>query len=463
VTDFEITDKRAIVPEVIMSIRFGFVSTRFSGTDGVSLESFKWAEVLENAGHTCYWFAGELEREPDSSFLVPEAHFSHPKIEWINNNVMGRPNRKPAITDMIHELRAKIKANLYQFIHQFSIDILVVQNAATIPMNIPLGLALAETISESQIPAIAHHHDFAWERDRFAVNGVGEYIQMAFPPKLPTMAHVVINSAAREALSHRTGLSSTYIPNIMDFENPPSRHKVTNGFRETNGLGPDDIVILQPTRVVQRKGIEHAIEMVKQLNIDNCKLLVSHEAGDEGFEYHGWLVQKARQVGVDLRFVETGLSGRFDRISGGDNCFSLWDAYRHADFVTFPSVCEGFGNALLEAVYFQKPVMVNRYSTYIRDIEPLGFDFVTMDGIVTQSTVERVRALLTDRDRCRRICRHNYRVATKHFSYRILRDRLGEILSNLTGDRICLDSDELLYPEKIVQFNTPVRRAAMAP
>ncbi|MBW2370486.1 MAG: glycosyltransferase family 4 protein [Deltaproteobacteria bacterium] len=446
-----------------MSIRFGFVSTRFSGTDGVSLESFKWAEVLENAGHTCYWFAGELEREPESSFLMPEAHFLHPKIEWINQNVMGRPNRKPAITEMIHELRAKIKANLYQFIHQFNIDILVVQNALTIPMNVPLGLALAETISESQIPTIAHHHDFAWERDRYAVNGIGEYIQMAFPPKLPTVAHVVINSSAREELAHRSGVSSTYIPNMMDFENPPLRHKITNGFRQINGLGPDDIVILQPTRVVQRKGIEHAIEVVKQLKIENCKLLVSHEAGDEGFEYHGWLIQRARQEGVDLRFVETDLSGHFDRISGGDKRFSLWDAYRHADFVTFPSLCEGFGNALLEAVYFQKPVMVNRYSTYIRDIEPLGFDFVTMDGIVTQSTVESVREILTDSDRRRKICRHNYQVAAKHFSYRVLRNRLEEILSHLTGERICLDSDNLLPMRNVVHLNPPVRSAALAP
>jgi len=29
----------------------GFVSTRFAGTDGVTLESSKWAEVLEQKGH----------------------------------------------------------------------------------------------------------------------------------------------------------------------------------------------------------------------------------------------------------------------------------------------------------------------------------------------------------------------------------------------------------------------------
>ena len=39
----------------------GFVSTRFAGIDGVSLEASKWSEVLEQNGHNCFWFAGELD------------------------------------------------------------------------------------------------------------------------------------------------------------------------------------------------------------------------------------------------------------------------------------------------------------------------------------------------------------------------------------------------------------------
>lgn len=55
-----------------MSKNIGFVSTRFAGLDGVSLEANKWAEVLERSGHTCFWLAGELEAAPGKSFLVPD-------------------------------------------------------------------------------------------------------------------------------------------------------------------------------------------------------------------------------------------------------------------------------------------------------------------------------------------------------------------------------------------------------
>lgn len=36
----------------------GFVSTHFWGTDEVSLETGKWVDVLEQLGHTCFFFAG---------------------------------------------------------------------------------------------------------------------------------------------------------------------------------------------------------------------------------------------------------------------------------------------------------------------------------------------------------------------------------------------------------------------
>ena len=46
-----------------MGKNIGFVSTRFAGTDGVSLEAAKWSETLQKSGHRCFWFAGELDRD----------------------------------------------------------------------------------------------------------------------------------------------------------------------------------------------------------------------------------------------------------------------------------------------------------------------------------------------------------------------------------------------------------------
>lgn len=434
---FSILLKNCCKGFIRMHKNIGFVSTRFAGTDGVSLESRKWADILQQSGHRCFWFAGALDRIPDESFHVPEAHFQHETNQWINAQVFGQKGRKQPVTQTIHDLRSDLKFKLHKFIKRFEIDLLVAENALTIPLHVPLGLALTETIAETQLPTIAHHHDFYWERVRFSVNAVNDYLQMAFPPNLNNIRHVVINSAAQEQLALRTGIASTIIPNVLDFENPPRvSKKRMEIFRQSIGLEPHDRMILQPTRIVQRKGIEFAIELVKELKNKQNKLVISHEAGDEGFEYAEWLKDYACEHGVDLRLVSICIADPWNGNGKNGSQYSLWDVYPYADFITFPSLYEGFGNAFIEAIYFKKPILINRYATFVRDIEPLGFDLAVMDGFLSKKTVQSVVDILESSKRRKKMVGSNYEIAARHYSYSILRNQLSAIMKSFFGDDI---------------------------
>ena len=422
-----------------MGYRIGFISTRFNGADGVTLEAGKWSEVLERNGNTCFWFAGELDKSVQRSFLVPEAHFRDEHNQWVNDRVFGQIRRSPAVTERIHATRSFLKSRLHAFIDTFKIDILVAENALTIPMQIPLGLALSETIAETGLPAIAHHHDFYWERTRYTVNAVGDYLQAAFPPQLPNLHHVVINSDQQKQLALRSGMVATVIPNVLDFAHAPKVDK-TGGllFRQALGLTAEDKIILQPTRVIRRKGIEHAIELVRALADPSYKLVITHEAGDEGYAYAEWLKSHARDNGVDLRLAQVDLEDPWADPESvkrePKHDYTLWDIYDQADLVTYPSLYEGFGNAFLEAVYLRKPILINRYETFIRDIEPLGFKLATMDGFLSKSTVQHVKTILASPAVCTDMTAHNYAVAADNFSYGILEERLGAVIRNATGD-----------------------------
>ncbi len=418
-----------------MGLNIGMVSTRFAGLDGVSLEAVKWAEVLETMGHRCYWLAGELDRPPKLSMLVPEAHFQSASNGWINDRVLSRSRRSPRSTTVIHRLRAFLKTRLNHFLDHFQIDVLIVENALSLPMHIPLGLALTEVLAERALPAILHHHDFYWERARYAENAVADFLRTAFPPALPSTEHVVINSIAQRQLAYRCGLSATLIPNVMDFERPPELNpRLQRSLLKRMNILPKDTIILQPTRVIQRKGIEHAVDLVRALGRPDCKLVVSHAAGDEGLAYANWLNRYAANNRVDLRLLEIQPGPQ----NGGSPDLAcqyelLWALYDRCDFVTFPSRQEGFGNALLEAIYFRKPVLINRYETFARDIEPLGFDLVTMDGLLDDRQIGAVEHLLSCPQERAETTRYNYEIARRHFSYRQLHSRLITILDKLSA------------------------------
>ncbi len=415
-----------------MGERVGFISTRFAGTDGVSLESAKWAEVLWQDKHISYWYAGQLDRDSGVSMCMPEAYFNHPESWYINDHVWGHTTRAPRITRRIHSLSEYLKDTIYDFVHKFDITLLIIQNALTIPMHIPLGLALTEFLAETPMPAIAHHHDFYWERSRFQVNNVPDFLDMAFPPRDISLQHVVINQAAREELALRKGLSSMLIPNILDFDNPPGPpDEFSSDIRETIGLKPEDKLILQPTRVVPRKGIEHSLTLLKRLNDPRCKLIISHGSGDEGEDYARQISELARYEGVDVYFFGHSIGDRRRIDSRGRKIYVLQDLYLHADLVLYPSIYEGFGNAFLEALYYKVPIIVNRYPVWVRDIEPKGFKVPVMNGFINQHIVEEAKRLLDDEEYRREMTEHNYELARRYYGYPVLRYGLQTLINNI--------------------------------
>jgi glycosyltransferase involved in cell wall biosynthesis len=406
----------------------GFISTRLAGTDGVSLEASKWAHFFEKEGFTCFYFAGECDRAPERSYIVPEAHFKHPSIREIHQNCFGVLKRGDCVSQKIHELRLRLKNHLYKFIRQFKIDLLVTENSLTIPLNIPLGIAIAELISETGIPTIAHHHDFFWERQAFMRNAVWEYLNMAFPPHLPQIQHVVINSSANNQLSLRTGISPTIIPNVMDFDNPPEPvDDYASDVRNALGVEDDQLLILQPTRVVKRKRIELAIELINRLG-RKAKLIISHASGDEDYDYECRVKEYACLMGVDTIFVSDIINEKRGFTESGKKIYTLNDIYPHADLVTYPSDFEGFGNAFLEAIYFRKPIVVNTYSIYAMDIQPKGFSVIEINGYITDKSIRQVEKVLEDEKLRKKMVDHNYEIARTCYSYSVLHKKLKNLL-----------------------------------
>ncbi len=78
-------------------MKIGFLSTRLAGTDGVSLETRKWAEVAQRLGHEVYYCAGQLDDDAPNPTLIPELHFRDPEAMAIGEMVFGRLEPPPGL------------------------------------------------------------------------------------------------------------------------------------------------------------------------------------------------------------------------------------------------------------------------------------------------------------------------------------------------------------------------------
>jgi glycosyltransferase involved in cell wall biosynthesis len=413
-------------------VRIGIAATRLAGVDGVTFEATKWETILERSRHEVRLCAGEIDALRADARLIPPMHFAYPSAARVTEAAFDRESHPKAVREEIERLAEQLVPALWSWIAAEEIDLLIVENAWAIPMQLPLGVALRRLVERTGLPAIGHHHDYWWERDRFAGCIVPEVLDEAFPPDLPNVRHVSINSIAAGELMRRRGLDSVVVPNVFDFDQRrPRRHPaVRRRLRHELGMNERGLLVLQPTRVVPRKGIELSIELVGRLGDPDAVLLITSPAGDEGLDYLVSLELLAERHRVNLRYA----ADRFEPDLEGKPigpAHTLHDAYLAADLVTYPSLYEGFGNALIEAVFYGKPVVVNRYPVYVADIASLDMRFIEIDGAISDRTVHEVRRALADPRRHARIARHNYEIAKRHFSYEVVQDRLGELIDEL--------------------------------
>ncbi|MEQ8672162.1 MAG: glycosyltransferase family 4 protein [Aggregatilineales bacterium] len=403
-------------------MNIGFISTRLAGVDGVSLETAKMVKILEEMGHTCFYCAGELDSDAKPGWLVPSMHFYDPVAKIIHDEVFKNPDPAPETFRRIYTVADTIRQSLEGFITQFNIDLIVPQNASTIPMNISLGVAIADVIKRTQIKTICHHHDFYWERERFVNNNIQDILDEAFPPDLKSVQHLTISTVMQRRLKGWRGIDALYLPNVFDFETPPpAPDEYANTFREELGIGTDDLIALQPTRIIRRKAIEKSIELIRKLNDDRIVLIITGYEGDEPGGYGDWLREEAERSGIRYKFIGEYVGAIRGEVNG-HKVYTLWDIYPHAHFITYPSTYEGFGNALIETMYFRKPLIVHRYPAYVADIASKGVQAVEFYHDLTPEVLDQTRAIIDDSRIREDMVRQNYQAGLDHFSYQVLRE-----------------------------------------
>jgi hypothetical protein len=412
-------------------MRIGIVATRLAGLDGVTFETAKWEVVLQRMGHDVRLCGGEVDALRSSARLIPAMHFAHPPAARVTAAAFDPDSDAESVAHEVERLAGQLLPVLAAWIETERLDALIVENAWAIPMQLPLGVALRSLVVQTNIPTIAHNHDYWWERERFAHCVVPDLLEAAFPPDLPNVRHVSISSLAAESLRTSRGLPSTVIPNVFDFGHPMPgpRPDIRRDLRSELGMGESGLLIVQPTRVVPRKGIELTIDLVGGLRDPDAVILITSPAGDEGLDYLIALERRAERAAVNLRYAADRFAPDHEGRPIGP-AHTLTEAYLAADLIAYPSLYEGFGNALIEAVFFGKPVFVNRYPVYEADIRPLGFHFVEIDGVVTDEAVADVRDLLADPVRQAAEAKHNFDIGQAHLGYDRLEAGLGELLAS---------------------------------
>ena len=349
------------------------LSFRLGMTDGVSIVAEQWMRSLRELGFEVITVAGEgpVDR------LIPDLAIGR----WPD----GRPGiegPRAASPEEINALEHAVRVALRD------IDIVVVENLGAIPMNLPAARAVAR--ARRGAPTIWHHHDPAWQRDRY-----GDVDEL--PRDDPAWRHVTINDLTRAQMQDR-GIEAVTIRNGFD-------EGLLQGDRDAErtrlGFDPEELVLVHPVRAIERKGVPAAIALARSLDATYWL------TGDAEEGYHSTLTELLDTA------VGSGVRVRRDRPA------TLGDLYAAADVVAFPSTWEGFGNPPIEAALTLRPAAVGHYPV-AEELRALGFQwFDPLDP-------EPLRAWLADPDPD--LLAHNRNLARSALSPAMVTSALARLL-----------------------------------
>jgi len=440
---------------------------RVGETDGVSLEMDKWKVVLEKMGHNVFYIAGSSGT--CEAFIIPELYYRGEYDLLLNDEAYVKLNKFNAreLEEAILKVSASIEEQLLKIIIDNKIEVLVPNNILSLGRSPQIAMAVTKVLKKTGIKAVAHNHDFYWERDFFrkpTTEFISQQLEESFPPldMQIQIKEVVINTLAKTDLLTKKGLTSTVVPNVFDFNEPSWEvDDYNSSFRKDIGVTKDQILMLQATRVTDRKAIELAIDLIHVMNSKENRrkmmgkalydgrifnenteyvlVLVGIHEGSEG--YSSKLAQHAKEKDVKM-IVNTNLVAHSRGLTeNGNKVYSLWDAYVDCDMITYPSIYEGWGNQFLEGLFAKKPQIVFEYSVYESDIKAMNFKVVTLGNdyklrenklatvnhdILVKAANETM-TILTDKKLYKEIVEENFQIGAKHLSLEALEDLLKEL------------------------------------
>lgn len=315
-----------------------------------------------------------------------------------------------------------ISEKIKQYILDNKITHVIVRNIFSLPLNLPVTLALYDLTIDTDLEAagvkfVLIHHDFYWEPSRstnyetkyqYVLNLLGSY----FPPvtQNPRVIQFVINSLMQKKILENFGLELGVLPDMEEFteETVSVQEQEKTSLREKLDIKEDDFMIVMPTRVVPRKAIEFAIGFTKHLQKAENRLRLEEIGQEVGLglskrkfsanskitlvipqgedladsqKYADALSSYAMKNNVKLVFAGEHVRPDAAKAVEGDDRIPFSSVYGEADLVIYPTVAEGFGNQLLEIVKNKLLPIVFEYETFQHDIKQHLKHFISLGNV----------------------------------------------------------------------------------
>jgi glycosyltransferase involved in cell wall biosynthesis len=327
--------------------------TSWPTVGGVEVILREQARLMAQAGHQVVVICGSgLQFSPNiNTIVLPDLKISSPAVAAAQAEILnGYP--AAAFFGLVQKLRDQLAPLLQRM------DCVIAHNLMTMPFNLAATQVLAE-LAESRLNVLAWTHDLAASNQDYSLprNNIVDMIR----ERHSNIRYVAVSQARANEFQELTGAKvDAVIPNGLDLATVLGLTAEVEAL--LTQIDNQAILLLYPTRILPRKNLGFAIQILKALNeLGHAAYLLITGAANEynpGAEAHlSGLKKQAADLGMADRIIWVNEQFQVDEQQ-------LRSLYLAVDGLLFSTRQEGFGLPLLEAAAFRLPI-------FCSDIEPL--------------------------------------------------------------------------------------------
>ncbi|MCK4521602.1 MAG: phosphodiester glycosidase family protein [Nanoarchaeota archaeon] len=433
-----------------------------------------------------------------------------PYMKLFHTNLKRGSKAYNELITTIWDQTLSIIKELLKYFKKNNITNIFVTNVASNPGNFALTLAVIIISEKLGMPVLNSNHDFYWEggaprskrkkrgsRDHFFRNyDIGEVFSLQeqiYPWVSDKWMHLNINILQTKRLIKKIGINpnntdeittsieSEIYRNISTKEKTAITKKLNRMFNKntyrcvfnnnrdlfveskealpvifgidkkySKGIfSQDNVLFLQPTRILKRKRIEKDILLVKKMISSkkiishlkenkkiNIILLISGPISAGNLGYFEYILREIRKLYTEhktwvikrlfVAFSFGTIKNKAFDVDLKSSDLTISETYEASDFALLPSETEGRGLPLLEAAAAHTGIIASRYYPITVFKRVIGehlprtkrINIIEFpEGTITKEFTERIVQYLLDKGILTDVIKHNRRVIEKRFHY----------------------------------------------
>ena len=288
-------------------MNIGIILPEIGGFSSISLEFLKWHKVMTDLGHNVFIMTGKsrsfLNNVTVMSDIFPENDYN---LNF-SSKLFELTDQDNTEINEFEQLSFRIEAILNNWVETNALDLLIVENYFSIPINLPVTYALFILFQKISIKKIVKHHD-AFYRNNIEKLSPSTFIKKimlaCFPVDGEGVFHISSNRLIKSYLKEKCNVDSIIIPYVINFKDAIQISELySSTINDDFKINGSDKLLMNFSDLLPSTGFDQIFQLLENIQDDSFKIISVVREHRDYLDYFDYLNQKIDHLNLSSRIV----------------------------------------------------------------------------------------------------------------------------------------------------------------